>query len=177
MATVARLDLAAAEGPLVRLDQIPELPTSVPVTLAVDGEGLGSGDPEDAGERVAEAARQLRFELEGRGVLVAGLHFDLGEVGPLGSYAAFLKAVRKDLDRALFLSASLRRELARRSGGRRSGQAVDFVVPFLYGQRIYEDEDGSAWDFVELERKLRRLEEIEAPYHDRASSASAPPPT
>ncbi len=164
VATVARLDLTAPEGPLVRLEEIPELPPSVPVTLAVRGEGWGSGDPEAAGGRVAEAARQLRFEIEGRGGLVRGLHFDLGEVGSLDAYAEFLKAVRRELDRALFLSASLRRDWLDDPGIADVGKAVNFVVPFLYGQRIYEEEDGSAWDFVELERKLRRLEEIGTPY-------------
>ena len=163
VATVAELDLAAPDGPLVRREELPELPSSVPVTLAVAG-GWPGGDGEAAGARVAEAARRLRFELEGRGGLVTGLHFDLAEVASLASYAEFLKAVRGGLDRTLFLSASLSREWLERPDLEAVGRAVDFVVPFLYGQRIYEEEDARAWDFVELERNLRRLEELGTPY-------------
>jgi hypothetical protein len=162
---VGTLDLDSDDGPIVRdpADSSVSLPLSVPVTLALGG-SFHSADPETAAARVVAAADQLRFELEGRGSLPVGLHFDLDRVGTFLSYGAFLSAVRKELDKSLFLSASLQRDWVREAEVGEIARAVDFVVPFLYGQRIEEPEDGEAWDFVELERKLRILEEIGSPY-------------
>jgi hypothetical protein len=159
------LDLGSAEGPIRRDpgDAGTSLPLSVPVTLALGGR-WEAAEPQAAASRVVAAADQLRFELEGRGSVPVGLHFDLDRVDSLESYAAFLAAVRDELDKSLFLSTSLHRDWLTDPKIAEVAKAVDFVVPFLYGQRIEEPEEGEAWDFVELEHKLRILEEIGSPY-------------
>ncbi len=161
--TVARLEAFAPEGPLVALE-VPDPPGSMPVTLAVNGEWTGAEEPESLAERVAEATRGLRFDVESRGGVPVGLHFDLGKVDSLDSYGTFLGHLRSELDRNLFLSASLKRDWLEAPGIETVTQAVDYVVPFLYGQRVSEAEDGGAWDYIELELKLRRLEELAVPY-------------
>ncbi len=161
--TAARLDPSAPEGPLVPLE-VPDLPGSMPLTLAVSGEWTGAEDPEQLAERVAGATRALRFDIESRGGVPAGLHFDLKAVADLESYGAFLERLRKDLDRNLFLSTSLKRGWIDAPGIEAVAQAVDYLVPFLYGQRVDEPEDGKAWDYIELELKLRQLEELSVPY-------------
>lgn len=161
--TVARLEEDAPE-PLERLT-LPHLPPSMPVTLAVTGAYSGSVEQaEQLAERVAEGAQQLRFEVEARGAIPVGLHFDLRDVRSFEALEAFLKALRSNLDKTLFLSMSLRREWLGRSGLHEVVAPLDYVVPFLYGQRIYEDESGLAWDFVELERNLQKVEELDIPY-------------
>ncbi|MEE8526644.1 MAG: hypothetical protein V3T72_22130 [Thermoanaerobaculia bacterium] len=160
---VGKLDLASAEGPIVRGPAVAALPLAVPVTLAIGG-NWQSAEPEATAQRVVAAADQLRFELEGRGSIPVGVHFDLDRVDSFENYASFLAEVRDELDRTLFLSTSLKRDWLLDPKIAAVAKAVDFVVPFLYGQRIEEPEDGDAWDFIELERKLRILEEIGTPY-------------
>ncbi|MEM6794217.1 MAG: hypothetical protein AAF725_09555, partial [Acidobacteriota bacterium] len=41
---------------------------------------------------------------------------------------------------------------------------VDYVIAFLYGQRIDEPESGAAWDFTALEKSLQQLEALSVPY-------------
>ncbi len=161
--TVARLDPSAPGGPLVAVEA-PDPPSSVPLTLAVAGEWTAGFDPETLAERVAESARQLRFDVEGRGGVPIGLHFDLTSVDAFGGYAAFLKRLRKELGGTLFLSVSLQRDWIGDPALEELARAVDFVVPFLYGQRVDETEDGKAWDFVELEIRLQKLEALGVPY-------------
>jgi hypothetical protein len=162
MVEVAELDPGAPQ-PLVPVTP-PALPPSIPTTLAIEGRWSGGGDPAGLAERVLEGARQLRFDQESRGVVVVGWHFDLETGDSLGSYADFLDEIRSGLDDTLFLSASLGRDDLDAPDLERVAEAVDFVVPFLYGQRVQEQEDGEAWDFVRLERQLRRLEEVGVPY-------------
>lgn len=161
--TVARLD-ARGKEPLERLD-LPALPPSMPVTLAITGAFEGRPErAEELAEEVVESAQQLRFEVETRGAIPVGLHFDLREVRSFEALAIFLEAVRGSLDRTLLLSISLRREWLGEDLLAEALKPLDFVVPFLYGQRIYEAESGSAWDFVELERNLQKMEELDVPY-------------
>lgn len=161
--TVARLDVADPEGPLVRIEA-PDPPPSMPVTLAIQGDWEGGVEPQTLADRVAEAARQLRFDAESRGGVPIGLHFDLLRVESFAGYAEFLQALRQVLDRNLFLSISLQRSWIGHPELAALAEAVDFVVPFLYGQRVNESEDGKAWDFVELEIQLQKLEELGVPY-------------
>lgn len=161
--TVARLEPTSPEGPLTRLE-VPDPPGSMPVTLAVSGEWTGSEDVEALATRVTEAVRDLRFEVESRGGVPVGLHFDLGSAEPFETYAEFLASLRKELDRNLFLSTSLKRSWIERPGIEEVAGAVDFVVPFLYGQRVNEAEDGKAWDYIELELQLQKLEQLGVPY-------------
>ncbi len=159
---VAALDLASADGPVVRAE-LPELPPAMPVTLVLGGVWEG-GAAESTAAEVAEALRQLRFDVEARGEIAVGVHLDLTEVDSFASYSSFLEALRDTLDPTLFLSVTLQRNWLDAEGIAEVAEAVDFVVPFLYGQRVREAEDGAAWDFVELERRLQVLEDIGTPY-------------
>ncbi len=161
--TVARLEPGTPSGPLVRLEMA-DPPGSMPVTLALSGDWTGSEDVEALAGEVTEAIRDLRFEVESRGGVPAGLHFDLGSVESFESYAEFLGILRRELDRSLFLSTSLKRSWIERSGVEEVVGAVDFVVAFLYGQRVDEAEDGKAWDYIELELQLQKLEQLGVPY-------------
>ncbi len=161
--TVARLEPGAPSGPLVRLEMA-DPPGSMPVTLALNGDWTGSEDVEALAGEVTAAIRDLRFEVESRGGVPAGLHFDLGSVESFESYAEFLGILRQELDRNLFLSTSLKRSWIERPGVEEVVGAVDFVVAFLYGQRVNEAEDGKAWDYIELEIQLQKLEQLGVPY-------------
>ncbi|MCP4657775.1 MAG: hypothetical protein GY856_20395 [bacterium] len=160
---VAELDLAA-DSPLTRIPT-PDLPPTTAVTLVIQGDwAIGSRDPGEVAGRVAEAVQQLRFDVEARGVIPVGVHFDLLSVGSLPSYADFLKRLRKDLDRTLFLSVSLPRPWMAEPEVREVAEAVDFVVAFLYGQRLNEREDSDAWDYAKLKQHLEVIEQFRAPY-------------
>ncbi len=161
--TVARLQPSEPGGPLIRVEA-PDPPGSMPVTLAISGEWSGAEDAQSLAGRIAEAVRELRFEIESRGGVPAGLHFDLREVGSFESYAELLGLLREELDRNVFLSTSLKRGWLDRPAITAVTQAVDFVVPFLYGQRVDEAEDGKAWDYIELELQLQKLEDLGVPY-------------
>ncbi len=161
--TVAEFDPDSPEGPLVRVEA-PDAPQSMPVTLAINGSWPTGLVAEDLVERVAEAARQLRFDIESRGGVPTGIHFDLDPVESFTDFAEFLRALRKELDRTLFLSVSLQRRWIDHPEIEKVVEAVDFVVPFLYGQRVQEAESGKAWDFVELEIQLQKLERIGGAY-------------
>ena len=161
--TVARLAPSESGGPLERLE-VPDPPRSMPVTLAISGEWAASEDAESLATRVSDAVRELRFDIESRGGVPAGLHLDLRSVESFESYAEFLAALRAELDRSLFVSITLRRAWIDRPGIEEVCKTVDFVVPFLYGQRVDEAEDGRAWDYIELELQLRKLEELGVPY-------------
>ena len=61
---LATLDLQAAEGPVVRepAEAIPELPLSVPLTMAVGGRWQGAAPQEDHNSRKAVSADRLGSE-------------------------------------------------------------------------------------------------------------------
>ncbi|MEM9553144.1 MAG: hypothetical protein AAGC60_02720 [Acidobacteriota bacterium] len=138
---------------------------SMPSNLVLEGTFDLEADAVAAyAESVTDAARQLRFDIESRGALVVGVHFDIHDVRDPQAYAAFLERVRDGLDDELFLSASIPRGWDERPGAREVARAVDYFVAFLYGQRLGETESGAAWDFLELERSVRVLDEWGVPY-------------
>lgn len=148
--------------------RLPSVDTSLPLTLAVRGSWSESSEDTAAelGSRVAEAAKQLRFDVESRGALVVGIHLDFIRVDPstFSAYAAFLRHLNKGLSEDLFFSISLHRAWIGEEGLAAVVDAVDYVVPFLYGQRVNEADSGEAWDFVQLESRLRSLETLDVPY-------------
>lgn len=161
---VARLDLDSS-GEMLERGSLPTIPSGTPVTLVIRGAWPRSiTEPAAPAELAAEALQQLRFDVEARGWLPVGFHFDFGATGALEAYGTFLEALREEIDRSLFLSASVARnwvddpELARVAG------AADFLVAFLYGQRPGEQEDPTAWDFIRLEKSLQTLESLNARY-------------
>jgi hypothetical protein len=163
--SVAELDFTAQGGPLIPRT-VNNLPPSMPVTLVIQGKSLPLAveDAKQRAEEVAAAARQLRFEVESRGPIPVGLHFDLRQVAQMEALVAFLKEFRSKLDQEILLSISLQSGWLEREGIEDLVTEVDFVVPFLYGQHIYEEEDSKAWDFVVMEQRLQRLEELDVPY-------------
>ncbi|MCG8461399.1 MAG: hypothetical protein MI919_34385 [Holophagales bacterium] len=161
--TVARFD-GSADPPLERLE-IPDLESGLPATLVVEG-AWSAGEPEAdrlAGQ-ISESVRQLRFDVESLGVLVVGIHFDLRPVRDFATYGRFLSRVNDGLEEGIFLSATMERKWLGSEELGRVADAVDFVVPFLYGQRLGEAEDGDAWDFASLERYLQQVEQLGVPY-------------
>lgn len=160
---VADLDLSNEERPLIGGD-LPPMPASSTVTLVVDGPFSLRQADDDLATVVASEARQLRFDAEEAGVLPVGLHFDFDEVASWTALSEFLDELRGELEGDLFLSFSIERGWLGEEGLASAAAAADFVVPFLYGQRVHETEDGSAWDFIELERRVQQVEALGRPY-------------
>lgn len=159
---LARFDAGAA-NPLVAVE-MPDLPPSMPVTIVVAGGWKDSQDVAALAERVADAAQDIRFDVEGRGSIPVGLHFDFTKAESLGSLQEFLQALRDELDRSLLLSLSIQRPWLERQGVAELARSADYVVPFLYGQRVNEKEISEAWDFITLERYLQNVESWDVPY-------------
>lgn len=170
----------SADPPLRRAEELPES-VGLPTHLVVGGTWATSDGEEAAalGAATAEAARQLRFDLESAGWLVTGLVLDLDGFGASAeraeAYGAFLRAAHGALEE-LHLGATAPRgavlaateagddgEAAKdRLGEVASG--VDFLVPLLYGQRSDEPEDPDAWDFGRVEAGLLAVEDLGVPY-------------
>lgn len=159
---LARFD-ADAENPLVAVEA-PPLPPSMPVTMVVAGSWNGAADVASLAKDVAEAAQEMRFDVEGGGSIPVGLHFDFARAESLSSLTEFLRVLRSELDRSLLLSLSIQRSWLQREGLVDLAQSADFIVPFLYGQRVKERETSKAWDFIALERHLQAIEALDVPY-------------
>ncbi|MEM6457551.1 MAG: hypothetical protein AAF772_20860 [Acidobacteriota bacterium] len=155
----------AGDGTLDRMS-LPDLPPETPVTLVVGGStiDLDESRRDAIADRLAEQTQQLRFDAESRGLIPIGVHLDLIDVADRVAYGAFLARVRKAMDRTLFLSVSMGRGWTEDPDLAELTTSVDFVVPFLHGQRIQEPEVKDAWDFVELRRRVERLEAVGARY-------------
>lgn len=161
---LASLDLGADGGPLTR-HPLPELAPSLRLNVVIDGElALAGREAAAQAERVGEALRQLLFDVEARGVVPVGVHFDLREIDAIEEAGKFFRELRGALDKSYLLSLSLRRswmdypEIGALTG------AVDYVVPFLYGQRAWERDSVEAWDFEVVKQRLRQLEDDDVPY-------------
>lgn len=151
-------------GEVTRLS-LPELPPSTPATLVIGGVWPAAiAEPEAFAERLAAAAAQLRFDAEAHGLIPVGIHLDPPRVGDLERYATTVDHLRGRLDRTLFLSTSVRRGWLGDEKLEEVVAAADFTVAFLYGQLPREREDPAAWDFVQLERGLQRLQAIGGRY-------------
>ncbi len=157
----ARLDTEL--GRLIVLDSS-NLLASTPTTLVIGGQWHEPADVEVLALQIAHEIQQLRFATEGRGAILGGVHFDLHGVQNLESYGRFLARYRKELDRTLLLSASIRRDWLTQEGLEEVASAVDFVVAHLYGQLPREKEDPAAWDFIRLEQRLQELDQLGVRY-------------
>ncbi len=155
------------QGATPRIEPVATLtmPRRTGVTLVVTG--TWPQDELDA----AEAAESLAAELEkvagpGRqaNLEALGFHFDVGARRSLASYGATLEALRAKLDPPAFVSATVERSWLAEPGLPELARSVDFVVPFLYGQRPGEPEDAAAWDLRRVEANLRRMEELGGKY-------------
>lgn len=159
---LARFD-ADRDVPLVEVET-PPLPPSMPITLVVSGTWGNPSDVDDLARRTADAAQDIRFEVEGQGSIPVGLHLDFTRAESLASLKDFLKVLRSDMDSSLLLSVSVPRLWMGREGLQEVADSVDFLVPFLYGQRVREKEASEAWDFIALERHLQAIETLDTPY-------------
>jgi hypothetical protein len=153
------------EMPELRLSRIEGVPAHAPVTLVVHGRWLGpSTDADAVSERLVEETRRLRLGLEGRGYVPVGVHFDVEAGGALKAYGEALAELRGAMDRTLLLSATIERQWLSDPHLRAVAKGVDFLVPFLYGQRPGEREDPAAWDLQKLPAALRTLEALDRDY-------------
>ncbi len=161
---LAELDLEGDQGPLVRRP-LPELEPSMRLNVVVDGKlALGGRDPEPVAEAVGQAVQQMLFDIEARGLVPVGVHFDLRTIDSVEIGTVFFKKLRDLLDPSFFLSFSLRRSWMKNPEIASMAKAVDFVVPFLYGQRAWERDSEQAWDFSVLQERLAELEGYKVPY-------------
>jgi len=151
--------------PELRLSRIESVPAHTAVTIVVHGSWPGPNtDADEVGERLAEETRRLRLGLEGRGLVPSGVHFDVDADGALKAYGEALAELRGAMDRTLFLSATVERRWLADPQLRAVAKGVDFMVPFLYGQRPGEPEDPEAWDLQRLPAALRIVEELDRDY-------------
>ncbi len=151
--------------PELRLSRLDGLPARAPVTLVIRGIWpAGELETGEVGERLAEQTQQIRLGIESRGLVPVGVHFDVEASGNLESYGKTLADLRSEMDRSLFLSASLQRSWLKDPRVREVAAGVDFLVPMLYGQRPGEPEDAAAWDLQRLPEALRAVEALGRDY-------------
>ncbi len=149
------------QGASPRIEPVPtlSLPRRTEVTLVITGawpqEELEAGETAArlAGELARVAARAREANLE-----ALGFHFDVGARRSLAGYGATLGALRRELEPPAFVSATVERTWLGEKALPDLARAVDFLVPFLYGQRPGEPEDAAAWDLRRVEENLRQVE-------------------
>lgn len=143
---------------------LPDLPAGREVTLALGG-SLDPGEtPEERGVELAAGLRQLRYDVEAQGLVPVGIHFDLSAMGDDRQAGELFGALRSELGDDFFVSISLDRRWIGNPELPRLIRKVDFVVPFLYGQRAEEADASDAWDLLTLEKRLEQVEELGKPY-------------
>lgn len=158
---VGKLEPDGLEGVLTRLDPV-KLPSQTTLTMVV--EGMLPATVDTLGEQLAEAITQVRFDVEGRGLLPRGLHLDFRSVDSFESLILFLEELKGTMDEDLLLSLSIHRDWLIEPQLKAAVKNVDFIVPFLYGQRPNEREDSDAWDFGVIQDRLAEVEALEVPY-------------
>lgn len=159
---LAHFDASSADP--VTLLQASQLPPSMPVTMVVSGTWGEPSEIDGLAMQFAAAAQDMRFEVESEGSIPVGLHLDFTRAKSLDSLRSFLQALRGELDRGLLLSLSVPRPWLQRDGLAAVAQSVDYIVPFLYGQRVNEKETSEAWDFITLEERVQKIEALDVPY-------------
>lgn len=151
--------------PAIQAGNLDPLPGRGAATLVLRGSWPAVlDDPKTAGKRLGAELERLKLDAETRGLVPVGVHLDVDAGRSLETYATALRRVRGDLDRSLFLSASLERGWPTQKAAADLAAAVDFVVVFVYGQRPGEAEDPHAWDLQEVEAGVRRAEALQRPY-------------
>lgn len=153
-------------APRIQTQPMLSMPRRAGMTLVVSGGWfVGDLEPEAAATALWNELARLEGEARRQNVEAVGFHFDVNASGALESYAATLSALQSELPDDLFLSATVARSWIGREGLAEVAAAVDFVVPFLYGQRPGEGMDISdAWDLQEVEATLRSLGELDRDY-------------
>lgn len=157
----------AWDGRTPRLEPRPlfSLPRRTGVTLVVRGVWPdGELDPAATATALAAEVASLLPQAEAQGLVPLGVHFDVAAGRTLASYGAVLSALQGELERDLFLSASMAREWIGVPGSAEVAGAVDFLVAFLYGQRPGESDHNASWDLQKVEANLDRLEELGRDY-------------
>ncbi|HEV8630809.1 MAG TPA: hypothetical protein VGV61_10865, partial [Thermoanaerobaculia bacterium] len=158
----AKLDWQGGQPQLAPL-QLPRLPRRGRATLVVRGNWpLALGDADAAARALATALESVSRRAEDAGFAVAGWHLDLvGLPGKDGGKLAH--ALRRRLEPAVLLSATLPRDALAAEGIDEVTDATDFVVSFLYGVREGEADDPAAWDFQRVHAATKQLEELDEP--------------
>ncbi len=155
----------SAAAPVIEVGELPTSSRRASATLVIQGTWSGTEDQaEAAGQALAASVSQLSVRAREAGWVPLGLHFDVGAAGGLESWARVLAELRQTMDRTLFLSARLHRSELQLASAADLAKAVDFLVVPLYGQRPGERLDKAAWDLIQVEAGLKRLEELDCDY-------------
>lgn len=155
------------QGTSPAIEPVPtlSLPRRTGVTLVVTGgwpqEELAAA--ETATRLAAELARVVAPAREAN-LEALGFHFDVGARRSLAGYGAVLKALRRKLEPPAFVSATVERTWLAEPELPTLAKSVDFLVPFLYGQRPGEPEDAAAWDLRRVDENLRQVDELGTSY-------------
>jgi len=155
------------EGAVPRIEELPlpTMPRRTGVTLVIRGSWpQGELDAPAVAGALADHLAGLENRARAHGLVAVGFHFDVDASADLASYASGLSALQGELAEPLYLSASIARTWLGAPALREVAKAVDFLVAFFYGQRPGEQDVDEAWDLLEVEANLRRLEELDRDY-------------
>ena len=145
------------------MDQI-TLPMGLTCTIVFTGEIKGGFDSGKFAERIAEAFRVMQLRVEKEAGLVAGLHLDISLVEQPEAYGLLLNELKERLRPEINLSVSIQRKWLSEEWLKKTVEKVDFIVPFLFGQRIDESDDPNAWNLTGLQMSLQKVEDLGIPY-------------
>jgi hypothetical protein len=159
------VEAAAVEWGPARPSVAPRPPARPPgpvrAMLVARGEWpLALAEPETSATALVSGLDSIRRVLEERGWRVGGWHLDFAGT-PAPELAS---AVRAALDERLLLAVTLPADGVAEELLGELVDATDFVVSFVYGVREGERDRDAAWDFRQVERRVRALEEIGEPY-------------
>lgn len=156
------------QGTTPRIEALttPTFPRRTGVTLVLAGglPAVAKPEPAELAKALGAEVRRWLGLLSDRNLEALGVHLDLGAAGQLPLYGTLLHQLRSELDRPLFLSATLERDWLGTEGVAELAGATDFVVAFLYGQRPEEPEQAAAWDLRKVEEGVRELESLGTDY-------------
>ena len=158
----ARLD--SGSGEVVATSEPLTVPATLACTVAISGSFKGSADPAAVADRILSGFREAQARIEQEDTLVVGLHLDFTVVESFEAYGKMLEALREKLSPKMFLSITVQRSWLGDELLKPALEHTDFFVPFLFGQRIDEKEDPSAWDLGNIERSLQKADGLGRPY-------------
>ncbi len=163
-----QLVVAAGEA-TIEVVEFPDLPRRSTVTAVVTGRWPGvAGQEEDFAQSLQREVQRFVIRLQGPGVTLKGLHFQLqAEPQDLAAYALAVKALSQQLSETLLLSVGLRRDWLGLEEVKELAAQADFVVGWVYGRRPQGDAGAMAdrlWDLEAVDEALSALDQLGVDY-------------
>ncbi len=138
-----------------------DLPPRTPVTLVVFGDWPRDfGALDEAGLALGEELQSVTLQGESRGWRIVGVHLEAFDVRDLEGFGKVLAASQEKLSPELFLSVSVPRYWLDQEALQGVADAVDFLVPELYGQRPGVEIWDPAWTLTRTVADARRVDAL-----------------